>query len=78
MSMNCKELVELVTDYLEGKLGAVETARFEKHLASCNGCTVYLDQMRQTIRITGHLDEPSMSRQELEELLLIFRDWKDY
>ena len=77
MSMNCKELVELVTDYLEGKLGAVETARFEEHLSSCNGCTAYLYQMRQTIRITGHLDEHSMSEQELEDLLLIFRDWKD-
>ena len=77
MSMNCKELVELVTDYLEGKLGAVETTRFEKHLATCDGCTGYLEQMRRTIRIIGHLDEQSMTQQELDDLLSVFRDWKD-
>jgi len=77
LSMNCKDLVELVTDYLEGKLGSVETTRFEEHLASCNGCAAYLEQMRKTIRIAGYLDERSMTQQELDDLLSVFRDWKD-
>ena len=43
--LTCIELVELVTEYLEGGLGAGERERFEEHLGSCEGCATYLDQM---------------------------------
>ncbi|MGH8909235.1 MAG: anti-sigma factor family protein [Egibacteraceae bacterium] len=51
----CNELVEIVTDYLEGLLAPGERARFEDHLAQCPGCEAYLDQMRRTIALTGSL-----------------------
>lgn len=49
----CKELVELVTDYLEGAMPPEETSRFEAHLDICTACKVYLDRMRAVVRVTG-------------------------
>jgi predicted anti-sigma-YlaC factor YlaD len=74
--MTCKELVELVTEYLEGTLSALDCARFEEHLAECPGCRTYLQQMRQTIRVLGRLPEESLSPDSREELLRAFRTWK--
>lgn len=74
--MNCNELVELVTDYLEGKLDAAEVTRFEQHILTCDGCTTYLDQMRRTINVVGELNEESLTSQQCDDLLIIFRDWK--
>ena len=75
--MACKELVELVTDYLEGTLGAEQRVRFEAHIVLCHGCTVYLAQMRETIRLTGSLSEHDLTPEAEKELLRIFRDWKN-
>jgi predicted anti-sigma-YlaC factor YlaD len=74
--MTCKELVELVTEYLEGTLSALDGARFEEHLAECPGCRTYLQQMRQTIRVLGRLPEEALSADSREELLRAFRTWK--
>jgi len=74
--LNCKELVELVTEYFEDTLPPADRARFEQHLARCEGCTNYLDQMRRTIDMLGKLTEESIAPQAREELLQIFRDWK--
>ena len=71
--LTCKELVELVTDYLEGTLPPANRARFEQHLASCDGCQVYMEQMRQTIRTLCHLPQESISSRAMEELLRHFR-----
>ena len=61
--LSCQELVELVTDYLEGALSAEETARFEDHIGRCAGCAAYLEQIRQTIELTGELDRrPALAR----------------
>jgi anti-sigma factor RsiW len=73
--MPCRELVELVTDYLEGRLHADDRARFEAHLADCPYCETYLDQMRQTIRVLGQLPEESLSPEARDALLAAFRDW---
>jgi len=75
-SLTCKELVELVTDYLEGKLPDPERMNFENHLLGCKGCTNYLDQIRQTIQLTGQLKEEDLSLQQKDELLGLFRNWK--
>jgi anti-sigma factor RsiW len=72
----CKELVELVTDYLEGSLAPETRARFEAHLADCDGCTHYLAQMQQSIRITGRLSEDDLTPEAKDTLLHLFRDWK--
>ena len=53
VDITCQELVELVTGYLEGALPARERERFEHHLALCPGCVIYVEQMRETVRLTG-------------------------
>jgi anti-sigma factor RsiW len=75
--MVCKELVELITDYLEGALPAEDRARFERHLAGCDGCTAYLHQMRETIRALGHLPPESISPDAERKFLEAFRGWRD-
>ena len=73
--MPCRELVELVTDYLEGRLSPADHARFEAHVADCEYCAEYLAQLRQTIRVLGRLPEESLSPEGREALLTAFRDW---
>ena len=75
-SLTCRELVELVTDYLEGALPPEDRTRFDEHIAGCRGCTAYMDQMREMLRLLGHLTEDSVSPQAQEALLEAFRDWK--
>ena len=74
--MSCKELVELVTDYLESALSPADQRRFELHMSKCEGCKVYIDQIRLTIRATGQLTEDSIDPAAKDELLDAFRDWK--
>ena len=74
--LTCKELVELVTEYLEESLPPRVRAQFEEHLAVCPGCTTYLEQMRQTIRAMGQLTEASLEPETREKLLALFRNWK--
>jgi anti-sigma factor RsiW len=71
----CKELVELVTDYLEGRLSPEDCRRFEEHLAACDGCTRYVEQFRATIRLVGRLREEDLEPHVREALLEAFRDW---
>ena len=71
--MPCRELVELVTDYLEDRLTPNDRARFEAHLAACEACRAYLDQFRQTIRTIGRLPEESLSPDAQKTLLDAFR-----
>jgi predicted anti-sigma-YlaC factor YlaD len=74
--LTCQELVELVTDYLEGSLSASQQARFEEHLAKCTGCQNYLAQMRLTIKLAGKLSEESITPPARDDLLGVFRNWK--
>ena len=73
--MPCRELVELITDYLEDRLSPQDRARFEAHLDQCEACWTYVDQFRQTIRVLGRLPEESLSTQAQEALLAAFRGW---
>ena len=72
--MSCQELVELVTDYLEGALAADDRARFEEHLGECAGCRAYLAQMQSALRLVrdvGQLEQ----RPEVAGLMAAFRDF---
>jgi hypothetical protein len=53
--LTCQELVELVTEYLEGGLTAAERERFEEHVVVCGGCANHLDQIRTTIELAGRV-----------------------
>jgi predicted anti-sigma-YlaC factor YlaD len=72
----CQELVELVTDYLEGALAPEDRRRFEEHIGRCVGCTNYLDQMRVTIALSGRLSEDTFPDGARDELVAAFRSWK--
>jgi len=72
----CRELVEVITDYFEGRLPEEERRRFEHHLLGCGGCRSYVEQMRETIRLTGALAEDDVPAAGREQLLAAFRDWK--
>ncbi len=72
----CNELVELVTDYLEGALSEAERARFEAHLRLCEGCSNYLGQMRRTIEVVGRLDENGVPPGVMDRLVEAFRGYR--
>ena len=74
--LTCAELVELVTDYVEGALPPAERARFEEHLTVCEGCVNYLDQMRTAIALTGRLRSDDLSPEVRAELVAAFRGWR--
>ncbi|HEX2086397.1 MAG TPA: zf-HC2 domain-containing protein [Solirubrobacteraceae bacterium] len=69
--MTCRELVELVTEYLEDALPVGQRARFEEHVGRCAGCRAYLAQMRATVELVGRLREEDVP----EDLLAAFRNW---
>jgi len=73
--LSCQELVELVTNYLEGALSQEERDSFEHHIDGCTGCHEYVRQMRQTIELTGTLAPADISPEAEAALLSAFRDW---
>jgi predicted anti-sigma-YlaC factor YlaD len=72
----CQEVVELVTDYLEGALTRSDRRRFESHLRNCPNCTNYLEQMRATIRATGALHQDDLTPEVRQEFTDLFRTWR--
>ncbi len=72
--ITCQEVTELVTEYVEGTLGAHETALFEQHLNFCDGCDWYVDQMRTTIAAVGRIEEADVPPEVRDRLLAAFRD----
>jgi len=74
--LTCQQLVELVSEYFEGALAPEDRTRFDQHLRECEGCTRYVEQMRQTIALTGQLTEQDVPSAAEETLLKIFRDWQ--
>ena len=74
--LTCRELVELVTDYLEGTLSPHDRLDFERHLVWCSWCRDYVDQMRASIQLTGTVAEEEPPSPLREQLLDAFRDWK--
>jgi anti-sigma factor RsiW len=72
----CIEFVELVTDYLEGVLPARERRAFEHHLTLCDGCVSYLEQMRETLRITGSLKIDDVPQTGVEDLMAAFHAYQ--
>ena len=77
VELTCRDMVEIITDYLEGAMPATEAARFEGHLGDCDGCVAYLDQMRQTIAMTGVIGEDSLPPEAFDQLIVAFRGWRD-
>jgi len=74
--MKCREMVELMTEYLEGALSPLDRERFETHIAGCDGCRAYLEQMRATRNTVGMLADEPIPKRIQDELLKAFRDWR--
>lgn len=74
-ALSCQEVVELVTDYLDGALEPDEHARVEQHLAGCTKCDAYLDQIRTTIRLVGGIDGASLPAETQRGLVEAFRSF---
>lgn len=73
----CREVVELVTEYLEGGLSADRRLGFEQHVAICPPCRAHLAQFRRTLRVAGTLREEELAPEVRNELLEAFRTWRD-
>jgi predicted anti-sigma-YlaC factor YlaD len=74
--LDCSELVELVTAYLDRSVDAETQKRVVDHLALCDGCQQYVDQFRQTIRVLGELPPERLTDDARAGLLDTFRDWR--
>ena len=74
--MDCNELVELVTSYLDGSLDPDTRARFDVHLTECDGCENYLQQFRSTVDTVGKIDDEAFDPAFRDRLLNAFRDWR--
>lgn len=73
--LDCHELVELVTDYLDGTLDLDTRARFDEHLLGCEGCANYLQQFRATVATLGKVSEDALDPRFRDKLLDAFRHW---
>ena len=72
----CREVVELITDYLEDVLGPADRARLEAHLAACPHCSEYLAQMRTTLDALGRIKPEALEPEVQEELVALYRRWQ--
>ena len=73
-ALSCQQVVEVITDYLEGSMGWRDRRRFEKHLRACDGCTLYLAQMRETLSLLGTVPVDTLPSEAQSTLLDAFRD----
>ena len=72
--LTCAEVVELITSYLDRRLSATDAERFEEHVAFCDGCSTYVEQMRATIGATGHVRGEDVPAELRDRLLATFRE----
>jgi len=72
----CRDAVELVSDYLDGTLSRRDRRRLEKHLAGCDACTAYLDQMRATIAASGRVGPEDLPSDTVEGLVNLYREFR--
>ncbi|MGZ5405444.1 MAG: anti-sigma factor family protein [Nocardioides sp.] len=74
--LGCQEMVELVTEYLEGTLGSADSRRVAQHLGECDPCVRYIEQMRATLNLLGTVPVETLSPEAQSTLLHAFRDLK--
>ena len=73
--LTCRQLAEIITDYFEGALSPADRVRFDGDLADCDNCTLYVEQMRTTIAVSGRVAEHDLPPAVRVELLEAFRGW---
>jgi predicted anti-sigma-YlaC factor YlaD len=75
-ALTCHEVIDLLSDYIEGAMSTDDRRRVDEHLALCDGCETYLDQMRESIRLTGMVPKDDVPDEQKTALLSAFRDWR--
>lgn len=73
----CRQAVALISDYLENGLTGRERRRLERHLAGCGACTAYLEQMKETIALTGTVTVEDVGQEALDELVEVYLRFLD-
>jgi anti-sigma factor RsiW len=80
LQISCADALELMTDHLEGALSEADGSRMRAHLAGCEPCRVFLDQLRATIQIVGETGPPEefqVDPQRVDALTELFRAERD-
>ncbi len=77
VDLRCHEVVELITDHLDGALAPAVAERFDRHLLDCPSCDEHLAQIRWTIALIGQLREEDVDPTPADDLLRAFRRWRD-
>lgn len=73
VDIHCVDLVELVTDYLDGVLSPADLERFDDHVEDCDACRVYIDQIKMTVTLTGDVERPGIELPgNFEDLVHLF------
>jgi predicted anti-sigma-YlaC factor YlaD len=73
----CQQAIELLTDYLEGRLTRRQRVRLERHLRACPNCSNYLKQIRITIRLTGTIAPEELTPDAVADLTQLYRGWRE-
>jgi len=73
-TLTCKDVVELVTEFLGDTLDPAERVRIEQHLLVCPPCTLHLSQMRATIEFSSMLRSDSATIEPNQELVARLRE----
>ena len=73
--LTCREMARMFTDYLEDALPQVERLRFEEHLSLCDGCTDYLDQLRDVVALAGGLEPDALPDELRDSVMGTFELW---
>jgi anti-sigma factor RsiW len=76
VALTCQQVVELMTDYVEGVLLPDERGRFEAHLAHCDACARYLEQLRATLDVLAQMTPPEPDPVLREELVAFYRRYR--
>ena len=75
LTIRCQEVVELVTDYLEGDLDSATRSELEAHLALCPACAEYVRGLKTTLQLVGHVSLDSLSATAKSDLIAAFREF---
>lgn len=74
--LECRQAVDLVTDYLEGALSRRQRRRFEAHMRACPNCSAYLEQIQAVVEMSGSLEPDDLTPQAREDLINLYRRWR--